>query len=60
MSEIIAALKECPEECREKAYRAIIPAFEDFDCDTLCESLGKDPTYDKVYRELNPEEDEEA
>lgn len=43
------------EDARESVYRALIPQFEDMDCDTMDECVGNDKIFDKVYKELNPE-----
>ena len=41
---------------RKALYKTMIKEFENHDCDTLCECLGEDPVFDKVYEELNPPE----
>lgn len=60
-SNIIEALNNADvnEEARKQIYTELIPFFEDEDCDTLEECLGEDKAYDKAYRELNPEEEDE-
>lgn len=64
MNKIIGALKkaEVTEETRAEVYKAIIPAFENEDCDTLDECSDSDRVFKKVLRELNLEmyEDEEG
>ena len=54
---IIVALidADIDDDSRENVYRAIIPCFEDMDCDTLMECLGEDKIFDFVYKELNKE-----
>lgn len=51
MSEVIAAMKnaEVPEYLRASAYRGIIEAFRNEDCDTLDECYGQDPAFDAAY-----------
>jgi hypothetical protein len=41
----------------EEAYSGMIEAFEDFDCDTLHECLGRSEAFDTAYSSLYPEED---
>jgi hypothetical protein len=52
---------EVDDSVRSQIYEAMIQTFEDYDCDTLDECLGKDKIFDEVYKELNPEyfEDDE-
>ena len=44
---------------RKSIYDDMIPAFEDVDCDTLDECLGKDKQFDLAYREYYPEEEDD-
>lgn len=44
------------DKVKETLYRNLINQFEDHDCDTMCECLGVDPIYDKVFNEMYPEE----
>lgn len=43
----------------EEAFTGMIEAFEDFDCDTLHECLGRSEAFDAAYYEAYPPEDEE-
>ena len=47
------------EDTRKLLYEKMIPIFEDEDCDTLGECVGKDKAFDFVYNSLYPEEGEE-
>lgn len=49
---------ELDDDVRKELYDALIPAFQDHDCDTLDECLGKDKQYDLAYKEYFPEEDD--
>lgn len=40
---------------RKEVYKAIIPAFEDFDWDTQDECMGADEAFDEAIYELHPE-----
>lgn len=40
-------------------YKLIIPSFEGFDCDNLCECKGIDMMFDHAYNHLHPEHDED-
>lgn len=42
----------------EEAYAGLIEAFEDFDCDTLHEVLGRSDAFDTAYFEAYPENEE--
>lgn len=55
MRDIIASLNEAKidDKKRHIAYKGIIKAFENEDCDTLCECLGNDPIFDEVYKKLH-------
>lgn len=57
---IIEVMKEAvPDvEARVAAYRKLVDAFRDADWDTLDECLDKDEAYDRVFREIYPDEDE--
>lgn len=44
---------------RNRIYRELIPAFKQFDCDTLGECLGQDIEFDRVYGELYPDDEED-
>lgn len=52
--EILQLRVEFNKRC--ELYRELIDAFEDSDCDTLYECVGHDEAFDKVWRELYPEE----
>ena len=58
-SNIIEALVETDidEDTRELIYEALIPCFEDRDCDTLMECIGEDKAFDRAYKNLNPDYD---
>lgn len=60
MEDVIDALQlHVPNESsRHAVYCALIPAFEEMDCDTLCECLHMDTAFDKAYKELKPYEEE--
>ena len=55
--EFINILKEqvLDENIRIEIYKQLIPVFEDLDCDTLDECIGKDDIFDEVYKDINPE-----
>ncbi len=36
---------------RQAIYEELIDAFEDADCDTLCECVGVDPIFDQFFIE---------
>lgn len=57
LSEIIEVINENveSEESRLQIYRRLIDIFEDRDCDTICECVDEDETFDKVLRERDPE-----
>jgi predicted NAD/FAD-binding protein len=61
--EVIATLQKhiSDADTRRAIHREMIAAFEDYDCDTLCECEGQDPAFDAAVRELHPDhyEDEE-
>jgi hypothetical protein len=57
---VIKALKPVKAGTRSLVYSLLIPAFEDFDCDTLQECLGKDPAFDKALRTVHPDWFEES
>lgn len=50
---VIKAIKKNVKDdrAREKIYIALIDAFEQADCDTLCELVPIDPMYDQFFRE---------
>ena len=39
------------DDARQAIYEELIEAFEDADCDTLCECRGVDPVYDLFFDE---------
>lgn len=43
---------------REELYKGFINAFEDFDCDTLCECCGDDPAFDEAIKAMHPDWEE--
>lgn len=51
MSEVIASMQEANihEFQRVMAYKGIIDAFRDADCDTLDECVGEDPAFDEAF-----------
>lgn len=55
-SDIIDAVVECEidDETRKMLYEKLIPTFEDEDCDTLDECVGKDSMFDSVFYTLYP------
>jgi hypothetical protein len=55
MSEIITSLKDkIPDDLvRQEIYETLIPAFEGYDCDTLDECKGLDPSFEKLLRSLD-------
>lgn len=54
--DIIDAVVECEidDETRKMLYEKLIPIFEDEDCDTLDECVGKDYMFDSVFHTLYP------
>ena len=42
---------------REAFYEQLIELFQDFDCDTLDESVGYDPVFDELWEKLYPSDD---
>ena len=42
---------------RESFYEQLIELFQDFDCDTLDESVGHDPVFDELWEKLYPSDD---
>lgn len=44
----------------EEAYGGLIEAFEDFDCDTLYEVLGRSDAFDTAYVAKYPDEYDEV
>lgn len=59
--EVISILKDKVEDIplREEIYVSLIPAFEHADCDTLDECLDLDIAFDNVFKELNPDIEEQ-
>lgn len=60
MYEIIQSLKKevKDDKVRQAIYEDIIPAFEDFDCDTLYECIEMDKAYALAYWLNNPDTSE--
>ena len=55
MSEIIGAMEKVPDvKTREHVYAILIPIFEDQDCDTLDECIGKDVAFDAALQAHDP------
>lgn len=55
---ICSLVKHIPDKTiRTKVYKDLIDILTDHDCDTLNECLGLDPTFDKVYNKMFPDED---
>lgn len=53
---IVACKKNIKDDTvREKIYIELIDAFEDYDCDTLCECVGVDPLFDQFFSEEEEE-----
>jgi hypothetical protein len=42
---------------RKAAHAELIAAFEEHDCDTLDECMGRDKAFDEALREANPDVD---
>ena len=56
--EIMESLHEGRYEgSRKDAYKDLIAAFEDADCDNLHECLGVSVAFDSAWYELNPQEE---
>lgn len=55
MSKIITILDNVACPGLEEVYQELIPAFEDQDCDTLHECLGKNSNFDRAYQMLYPD-----
>ena len=60
-SDIIDAVVECEidDETRKMLYEKLIPVFEDEDCDTLDECVGKDSMFDSVFHTLYPTDNDD-
>ena len=60
MADVIMSAKKVITNKDERCmfYKLIIPSFEGFDCDTLCECRGIDKMFDHAYNQLH-EGDEE-
>jgi hypothetical protein len=58
-SELIDAAKATitNEVERTSFYEQMIYAFEDADCDTMDECVGRDEVFDEVWEELYPSDD---
>ena len=41
---------------RSEFYERMIEQFEEFDCDTLDECVGIDPSFDEVWNRLYPDD----
>ena len=61
MSEIITALKtKIPDDkLRQEVYEALIPPFEDNDCDTLYECVREDEAFKAAMKEVSFFEEED-
>jgi hypothetical protein len=59
-NDLIDALNDadCDDAQRYAIYSKMVDAFTDHDWDTLDECVGKDDQYDKVFREIYPEEED--
>lgn len=59
--DIIEAINDCEidDETRQQLYQRLIHIFEDEDCNTLRECLGKDNAFDLVYRQLYPDQQDD-
>ena len=49
--------EDIADDTLKRIYEKLIVAFEDHDCDTLCECLDRDPIFDEVYRSMYPEDE---
>lgn len=58
MSDVCAALirHKVSVKVRKRIYKDLIPAWEDYDCDTLYEIVDEDPAFKSVFQTMNPEE----
>jgi ribosome modulation factor len=52
----VESVMETDDGSRMRFYRDMIDAFENMDCDTLCECLGMSEEFDRVYGERHPSE----
>lgn len=61
MSAVIAAIKQTGlnKHERKKLYLDLIPAFEDFDCDTLDECRSDDIAFKEAFKQLNNGDNDE-
>lgn len=61
MADVIMSAKKVitNKDQRCSFYKLIIPSFEGFDCDNLCECKGIDMMFDHAYNQLHPEHDED-
>jgi hypothetical protein len=60
MNDIIDGMKDqfpYMPSTREIVYRIVIPALENGDWDTQDESMGLDPSFDVVMKDLHPDWD---
>ena len=60
-NEVIEILKDKVDDVlvREEIYDGLIPLFEDYDCDTLDECLGKDIAFDLIFKKYQKRDDED-
>lgn len=56
-SDIIIALNEqdLEDDVRKKVYDALIPAFENMDCDALQDCMGEDDSFDEALMQAHPD-----
>jgi hypothetical protein len=59
-SEIIEFLQETvdDDDLRKDLYTGLIEIFENRDCDTLYECVGQDESFDEIWYEMYPQEED--
>ena len=56
---VLSTQKAIPPKYRKELYKLFIEHFEYHDCDTIYECIGLDKEFDKAFKELYPDWDEE-
>lgn len=56
---ILSTQKVVPAKYRKELYKLFIDHFENHDCDVIYECKGLDKEFDKAFKELYPDDEEE-
>lgn len=61
MADVMGALQKskAAPKVRRELYKALIPSFLDYDCDTLYECRGEDTEFDRVLNKYEPPDEDE-